>query len=256
MSGPDVTGDKYTETLQKAKAAINLKELGIENTKVKPAFTGAIIIQIPGEQANDKADTLANKLREVFEGEEVKIGRPMQKIDLRISDPEDATMPEEVVQIIAKKGGCHVDDIRHNPIRRYKRDMGAIWLQVPALAAVKAAEEGRINIDWTIARIEVLQKRPIQCYRCLARGHTSNRCPPNNVDRSSHCYNCGEADHKVGTCMKKACCPICKGRGLKDDHRAGSTECPPCPPIKGRSSTPVSNTRQVTSMEIEDTDIQ
>nr|XP_012217548.1 PREDICTED: uncharacterized protein LOC105669256 [Linepithema humile] len=92
--------------------------------------------------------------------------------------------------------------------------MGAIWLQVPALAAVKAAEGGKIRI---------------------AKGHTRNRCPPDNVDLSSHCYNCGETDHKVETCTRKACCPICKDRGLKD-HRASSPECPPSPPVKGRST--------------------
>ncbi|XP_067215528.1 uncharacterized protein [Linepithema humile] len=247
--------DKYTETLQKAQAAINLDDVGIENPKIRPSVTGGIIIQIPGEKASEKADILATRLRKTFEGEEVRIGRPTQKMDLRISELDDATTPEMVVNAIATKGECHPDDIYHGPIRRYKGGMGAIWVQAPALAALKVAEGARLRIGWTMARIAVLPKRPVQCYRCLARGHTSNRCPPANVDRSTHCYNCGDPDHKIGTCTKKACCPICKAKGMKDNHRAGSPECPPCSPIKGRSrGTPTLalTTRTETNMEIED----
>ncbi|XP_067207851.1 uncharacterized protein [Linepithema humile] len=155
-------------------------------------------------------------------------------MDIRIMDLDVSLTPEEVIQVVAEQGDCHKDDVRNGPIRKFKGGLGSMWLQIPALAAIKIAEKGKIGIGWSFARVEVLKKRPLQCFRCLARGHTRNRCPSENADRSFCCYNCGEAGHKAGDCTRKACCPICKGKGLKDNHKVGSPECPLCPPAKGK----------------------
>nr|XP_012224479.1 PREDICTED: uncharacterized protein LOC105673432 [Linepithema humile] len=225
----------YSEILKEAQAAIDLNELGITDIKTIPSYTGGMVIEIPGEESKEKANILAERLRKVFEErEEIKIGRPTQKMDLRISELDESATSEGISQIAATVGGCHKDDIRCGPIRRYKRGMGSIWLQMPAIAAIKLAKEAKIRVGWTTAKVEVLQKRPLQCYRCLARGHTRNRCPPENIDRSSHCYNCGEIDHKAEACTRKVSCLICKSKGLKDGHKVGSPECPPCPPSKWR----------------------
>lgn len=59
------------EIMTKAKREITLKEYGIENCQVRSGFTGGLVIEIPGEDAETKADNLATKLRNIFEGDQV-----------------------------------------------------------------------------------------------------------------------------------------------------------------------------------------
>ncbi|XP_067204499.1 uncharacterized protein [Linepithema humile] len=246
----------YAEVLRQARSAISLDEIGIERPSVKNTITGGILLAIPGENATEKADILAGKLRNMFEETRVKIGRPTKKSGIKISGLEDSVTQEEIIQIVAQHGNCHTSDIRCSPIRKFKGGMGMTWLQVPALTAIKLTELGKLRIGWNTARIELLQNKPIQCYRCLARGHTRSRCPPENKDRSADCYMCGESDHKVTNCIqRKPRCPICRAKGLKDSHKVGSPECPPCPPAKSMVPPPTANNGREVQMEMEITEM-
>lgn len=44
--------------------------------KMRRAFTGGLIIEIPGEEASEKADVLAEHLKKVFSEQDVKIAWP------------------------------------------------------------------------------------------------------------------------------------------------------------------------------------
>lgn len=57
------------------------------------------------------------------------------------------------------------------------------------VAANKVVKTGRIRVGWTVARVEALAQRPLQCYRCLQKGHVRRRCP-NPEDPSGNCYRC------------------------------------------------------------------
>lgn len=57
----------YAEALNEAKRRISLEELGISGTRMRRAFTGGLIIEVPGEEAASKADILARHLRRIFD---------------------------------------------------------------------------------------------------------------------------------------------------------------------------------------------
>lgn len=92
-----------------------------------------------------------------------------------------------------------------------------------------------------MARVSLLEKRPFQYFRCLAVGHTRERCP-SVIDRSGWCFNCRSQDHKRNACRNKPSCPICEYRGLRHDYKPGGKGCVQVAPrsLQGRSlrSTP------------------
>lgn len=76
-------GFSYAEALKKARTEISLKEIGIKMTKIRRAANGGIIIEIPGVENNEKANTLARKLKQVLP-DEARITRPNIKGELRV----------------------------------------------------------------------------------------------------------------------------------------------------------------------------
>lgn len=44
------------------------------------------------------------------------------------------------------------------------------------LAAIKVVQQGKIKIGWTVAKIELLKSKPVQCYRYWGRGHLRVQC--------------------------------------------------------------------------------
>jgi len=92
----------------------------------------------------------------------------------------------------------------------------------------------------------LLEARPV-CFRCLERGHTQQRCPPSIPDRGRCCYNCGKMGHESASCGTPPHCQICASAGKEARYRAGSTACPPIPPVgravQGPSMPPPSQLR-------------
>lgn len=72
---------------------------------------------------------------------------------------------------------------------------------------------------------------PLQCYRCLQKGHTVAQCG-GGPDRSKCCYRCGEQGHVAKDSAAPTRCLVCADLGRKADHRAGSKSC--VSPKKGK----------------------
>jgi len=134
-----------------------------------------------------------------------------------------------VALAIGKIGGASWLDIKVGEVRRTQRGMGMVWVCCPLEAAIKVAECGRLAVGWSSARVELLKRRPLQCFKCLAVGHVRNRCP-SQADRSSACHNCGLDGHVARSCRDPLRCPVCVERSLDAAHRAGSEGCRPVPP--------------------------
>ncbi|KMQ85415.1 putative 50 kda protein in type i retrotransposable element r1dm [Lasius niger] len=98
------------------------------------------------------------------------------------------------------------------------------WVKCPLAAANKIVDLGKIQIGWAIATAQLLDARPLQCFKCLEGGHVRARCP-NTADRSQQCYRCGKDDHKAKECREAASCTVCKDRGLPANHRIGGKAC-------------------------------
>ncbi|XP_011858815.1 PREDICTED: uncharacterized protein LOC105556341 [Vollenhovia emeryi] len=94
----------------------------------------------------------------------------------------------------------------------------------PVAAARKASAAGRILVGWVSARIEALEPRPLQCFKCHGLGHTKPLCKA-TVDRSSACFRCGVAGHRSAQCSEAPRCTPCADSGKPSEHRIGSTAC-------------------------------
>lgn len=76
---------KYNTVIKTARERVDLATVDIEAVRPRRAQTGALILEVPGKESGDKADALADKLREVFEGDEnVRITRSTKSAEIRI----------------------------------------------------------------------------------------------------------------------------------------------------------------------------
>lgn len=112
------------EIMLRAKKEIVLKEIGIDNCVIRSGFTGGLVIEIPGEEAEKKADVLATKLSNIFANEQVRINRPKIKADIKITGLEETTTNEEIQDAISKSGECLHTDIKINARRTTIRGNG------------------------------------------------------------------------------------------------------------------------------------
>lgn len=72
------TGRSYAEILREARARISLTDIGIDAPKIRKTASGRVLIKVAGPGRNDKANVLANRLKEVLK-EEVSVTRPSIK---------------------------------------------------------------------------------------------------------------------------------------------------------------------------------
>ncbi|KYM96674.1 hypothetical protein ALC62_12670 [Cyphomyrmex costatus] len=165
--------------------------------KPRRTKTGAFLIEISGEDNSQKADKLALRLQELFQDDgKVIVSRPNKTSELRITNLDDSTTPEEVVAALSQASDCSPSEVTTGDIKRARNGLGAIWIKCPVVSANRLADLKKVRIGWTSARVELLPDRGLQCYRCLQFGHARRECK-NSTDRSGLCYRCGGMGHKA-----------------------------------------------------------
>ncbi|XP_039309913.1 uncharacterized protein LOC120358737 [Solenopsis invicta] len=194
---------------------------------------GASFLRPPGKRGASKADKLAEELVAALGDSGVKVSRPVPTSEVRVAGLDDSVTAAEVAASIAVAGGCAAADIRVNGLRPGTGGLHGAWARVPKAAALKAAKTGRLRVGWTMARVELLEARPMQCHRCLEVGHVRNKCP-SEVDRSGLCYRCCQEGHLAGTCQAPPKCPRCEAHGRSSYHRMGGKAFVATPPSKKR----------------------
>ncbi|XP_039312408.1 uncharacterized protein LOC120359335 [Solenopsis invicta] len=177
----------YAEVMKAARSKVDLAALEIDHLRMRRAVTGGIILELPGEESAPKADRLAEKLVAALGESGVRVSRPVPTAEVRVSGFDDSITAAEVAAAITVAGGCAAADILVNGLRPGVGGLRGAWARVPKAAALKAAKSGRLRVGWTMARVELLEARPMQCHRCLEVGHVRNKCP-SEVDRSGLCY--------------------------------------------------------------------
>ncbi|KAL0840724.1 hypothetical protein ABMA28_015912 [Loxostege sticticalis] len=236
LPGAQEKGVTYESALRDAKSRINLEELGISGLRFSKAKTGGKILEIPGATSGDKADAFAAKLRDVLPEEIVRVTRPIKTVDIRLSGLDDSVTKEEVAAAVSKSGGCTADHVKVGFIRKSWSGSGTVVVKVPVAAAQKLSK-GRLLVGWVSCRVQVLETKPLRCYRCMEGGHVRGECPC-ETDRSELCYRCGRPGHQARECVAAAPhCPVCADLGKPADHKVGSKSC--APPKRGKASKPV-----------------
>jgi hypothetical protein len=179
---------EYAAIMGEARKNVSLSELGIPGVKVKRAITGALIMEVPGPKGPEKADKLAEKLANLFAARKgVKVARPSKRGELRVRDLDDSVTAEDIAKAVAESGGYSLTEVKVGEVKMSPVGLGTAWVQCPLVAANKLDKVGRIQVGWVKARIGALEQRPLQCFKCLERGHLRSRCP-NKEDRSKACY--------------------------------------------------------------------
>ncbi|EFN63140.1 hypothetical protein EAG_08772, partial [Camponotus floridanus] len=191
-------GFSYADAMRKAKEEISLDELGIKNTRVRRAVGGALLIEVPGPEGGVQAEKLKGELAKVL-GDSAIVTRPTIRGELRVIGVDVSVTVEDVAAAAAKAGGCATGDIITSPMRPMRNGLYMTWIKLPLPAAIKVARCRRLDIGWTTARVELLDARPVQCFKCWAFGHVQAMCR-SEVDRRNLCLRCGEAGHKSQQC--------------------------------------------------------
>lgn len=217
-------GLSYADMLKNARESVSLREIGIEDSKIRKARNGAIVIELPGENASSLADRLAEKLRTLY-GESATVARPSIKGELRLIGLDDSVTKMEITTVIAALGDCNLDQVYTSEIKSMRNGMGIAWSRCPLDVAIKVAAKEKIRIGWTNVKVELLKARPLQCYRCWESGHVKENCQ-SAVDRSAKCFRCGSDGHRANGCDSTyPKCAICSAKGLNDKHRMGGYNC-------------------------------
>ena len=222
----------YLEVVRLARGKISLEDLNIANTRIRRAQAGGLLIEIPGgEEAGAKAEALVDRLRAVLAESDYKdrvsVVRPVRRAEIRLINVDQSVSAEEVLKEVATFGEVPTGDVRIGPFRPGRGGANTVWVQCPLACASKLVKAGRIRLGWSIASVVALAKRRLQCFRCLAVGHTRVVCQ-SAVDRSAWCFQCGGNDgHRAAGCRLPPRCPVCADRGLAAGHRAGAAECVP-----------------------------
>lgn len=218
-----VEGFSYASALKSAREHIDLRTLGIQTTRVRKAINGGLLIEVSGEDSKAKAEELVARLQGVLK-ESAVVSCPVKKREIRVIGFDESVTLDEITEVLSEMGQCPVSDIKMGPIRFMSNGLGMVWAQLPVAATVRIVEVGRIRIGWTMARVELLKARPLQCFRCWSFGHVQSMCR-SIVDRRGACFRCGQKGHVANACGNEARCAVCHDAGLEASHRLGGPQC-------------------------------
>lgn len=224
-------GTTYRQILNEARSKINIEDHGLSEVRLRVAQTGARIIEVRDDDKTSRADRLAEEIRSALADKNVKVSRPEKTADIRLTGL-DESVTEEEVEAAVKKVTNFTGQLKMGRIRASPMGLGTVWARCPVPVASKLAAAGRLLVGWSAARVHLLASRPLQCYKCLERGHTAPRCTGEH-DRSGLCYRCGKPGHTAAGCGKSPNCPVCRDQGRGVTHRCGGTACK-APIRKGR----------------------
>ncbi|CAH0407318.1 unnamed protein product [Chilo suppressalis] len=162
-----------------------------------------------------------------------KLLRSTQRSAGRVSGLDDSVTRAKLLEAMAGKG-CTANKVTVGEIRPGPGGARFVVVRCQVGPAKKVVLEGTLKVGWSLARVRVLDARPMHCYRCMRKGHTAQRCP-SGMARSQLCYRCGIAGHKAAECRAVPHCAVCEGTGRSSGHVMRSRRCD-SPATSGKSS--------------------
>ncbi|XP_068994243.1 uncharacterized protein [Neodiprion pinetum] len=223
--GEGVPSGAAVETTQTAPTGA-LRRTGEDRPTVarrRAPRTAAVAIKSRGENT-PYAEVLKFAREKIQLAELVSVTRLVIKGELRVLGLDYSVSTEELTRTLAEQGGCKVEEVRVGVPRRTPNGLYSAWAQCPLRAAVAVAKKGKVKIGWTTARVELLEARPRQCYKCWGFGHIGSMCKA-STERRAACYRCSAEGHQARDCTANPKCAVCEGRGIDSAHRMGSGRC-------------------------------
>ncbi|XP_011257018.2 uncharacterized protein LOC105251736 [Camponotus floridanus] len=209
--------------MRKAKDNISLQDMGIKNTRIRRSLGGALLIEVLGPNGDELAEKLKSELTKVL-GETASVTRPVRQGELRIVGVDESATFDEMAAAVASAGGCKENEVTISPMRPMYNGLYMTWAKLPLAAATRVANRRRIKIGWVNARIEFLDAKPMQCWRCWEFGHVQANCRC-NIDRRGLCFRCGQTGHVAKDCSAQLKCALCSAAGRDAQHRIGAMGC-------------------------------
>nr|XP_034182488.1 uncharacterized protein LOC117605357 [Osmia lignaria] len=116
----------YAEVMLMARKRVKLEELGITALMPRRARTGGLVLEIPGEDRTEKAAKLADCLRQMFSGTEVRVARPIKMGEVRVTDLDDSVIQAEVAAALVAAAGCSTEEVKMVEIGTSPQRMGTV----------------------------------------------------------------------------------------------------------------------------------
>lgn len=121
-----------------------LEILSIEETRVRRAVIGGLLIEMPSPDTANKVNRLAEKLKILFKDTDIRVSHPIRRAELRITNLDDS------VSAGMGGGGCESGERQRRTLIRVGlmwslRNLQSIWMQCPLEGALKATEAGRVQ---------------------------------------------------------------------------------------------------------------
>lgn len=179
------------------------------------------IQEVPKDIKREKATALAARL----DPNMIRVAAPYRTAEAKVVKIDVSATIDKIREALAQEGGCKVEDIQLGKLRISKNGLGSVWTRCPVGAMRKLAQAGKITIGWSVAKIEAIERRPLQCFRCLEIGHVKKTCT-SKENREHLCYRCGISGHVAKECTAiNPKCPLCKALRAQADHRMGGPFC-------------------------------
>jgi hypothetical protein len=143
---------------------------------------------------------------------------------------------EEPRQAPASAAGCSSAEAQVGEIHNTRYGLGTASIMCPVAGARKLAQDGKVAVGLSTARITAIPKRPLHCSKELR--HVRATCT-SKVDGGHLWYRCGGSGYRARGCPSSAPkCPLCESLGAPANRRMCGAACAPSkvkrkPPIRG-----------------------
>ena len=214
----EVVGTSYADILRKVKEDPSLKELGEKVVTVRRTMKGNLLFELDKDQAVHSADYKA-QVEKVL-GETAKVRALSQEVSIVCRGMDEITTAEDLRRALEKDLNMEGVDMSISMRGSYNQTQAAT-IRLPAAAANKALQIGKVKVGWTRCALS-LPVWVVRCFKCMGFDHYALKCK--GPDRSDLCWRCGGKGHIAKDCSNAPKCLLCPTGS--NDHPTGGGVCP------------------------------